>query len=84
MVLGITSLVLLCFYGLGVILAIVGLALAPGAKREIRESGGAVTGDGMVKAGIACSWVSVGLTILGIAIFLIALAAGAGSSGKIG
>ena len=83
-VLGIVSLVMLCAYGLGLVLAIVGLALAPGAKREISESGGRLTGTGMVKAGVICSWVAVGLSILGIALVIIALVASGGSSTRVG
>ena len=45
--------------------AIVALCLAPGAKREIRDSQGQIQGEGQVKAGEILSWVSVGFTALG-------------------
>jgi hypothetical protein len=72
LVLGILSLPLTCGYGLGVVAAIVALALAPGARREINASGGRLGGLGFVKAGVICSWVAVGLVALGI-VALIAL-----------
>ncbi|HYN74935.1 MAG TPA: hypothetical protein VEV13_01930 [Candidatus Limnocylindria bacterium] len=69
LVLGIAGLVLTCSYGIGIIPAIVALALAPGAKREIRASGGQVTGEGLVKAGVICAWVAVGLGVLALVFF---------------
>lgn len=69
MVLGIVGLAMMCGLGLGVVAAIVSLALAPGAKREISGSGGALTGEGMVKAGVICSWICVGLTALWVLYF---------------
>jgi hypothetical protein len=66
LVLGICSLVFFCAWGLGVIAAIVALCLAPGARREIRESNGAITGDGQVKAGIICSAIALGLFALAL------------------
>ncbi|MBA3743260.1 MAG: hypothetical protein H0X00_10100 [Sporichthya sp.] len=61
-----------CF--LGFIPAIVSLCLAPGAKREIAESRGALTGEGQVKAGVICSWVTIALTLLAIVAFGVLLA----------
>ncbi len=83
LVLGIVSLVLMCAYGLGLIPAIVALAMAPGAKREIAASGGRIQGDGQVKAGVVCSWVTVGIVAVSIvAVVIIAIvAAGSNSSG---
>jgi hypothetical protein len=75
MVLGIVGLVLTCAYGFGVVAAIVALALSPKAKREIAASGGTLTGAGMIKAGVICSWISVGLTVAGI-LFVIVLIIG--------
>jgi len=80
MVLGIVGLVMVCGWGVGVIPAIVALALAPGAKREIRSSGGTVTGEGFVKAGVICSSVTLGLAILGIIAFVGLLLIGAFAS----
>lgn len=73
MVLGIVSLVMVCAYGIGFILAVVALALAPGARREIRASAGMVAGEGQLKAGVICSWITVGLTVAGVIFSLIAL-----------
>jgi hypothetical protein len=80
MVLGIVGLVMVCGWGIGAIPAIVALALAPGAKREIQHSGGTVTGDGFVKAGVICSWVTLGLAIIGIVVFVGLLVLGAFAS----
>ena len=67
LVLGISSLVLFCgvfiFLPVMVIPAIIALVLAPGAKREINQSDGALTGLGAVKAGVICSWVAVGISV---------------------
>jgi hypothetical protein len=60
MVLGILSLVFCMLLG------IVALVLAPGARREIAESQGRLGGEGQIKAGVICAWVSVGLAIAGI------------------
>jgi len=66
LVLGILSLPLTCGYGLGFITAVVALALAPGAKREINASAGQLGGLGFVKAGVICSWIAIGLVALGV------------------
>jgi len=71
LVLGIVSLVFLCAYGIGLIPAIVALALAPGAKREIGNSGGRIVGGSFIKAGTVCSWVTVGFSAAGLVIGLI-------------
>jgi Domain of unknown function (DUF4190) len=73
MVLGIVGIVMVCAYGIGLVCAIVALSLAPGAKREIRASNGWKTGDGMVKAGVICSWVAVGLFLVLAALLILVL-----------
>ncbi len=76
MVLGIVGVVGLCVYGFGVIAGILALVFGYQARRDIRNVGPhALAGDGQAKAGIILGWVSVGLTILGIAlvVFLIAV-----------
>jgi len=50
---------------------IVGLILGYMAKRQIAESQGTMGGDGLAKAGIIIGWVGVGLTVLGICIWLV-------------
>jgi hypothetical protein len=76
LVLGIAGLVFTCTYGLGVVAAIVALVLAPKARREIAGSGGAITGEGFVRAGVICSWISVGLTVAGIVLVVILVVGG--------
>lgn len=80
MVLGIASLVTVWCYGLGVVPAIVGLAMSGSAKREIESSGGRLTGLGMVTAGRVTSWITVGLTVIiaGLLVLGIALSSAAG------
>jgi len=48
--------------------SIVGVILGYMARRQIEESGGAVGGEGLAKAGIVIGWIGVGLTVLGICI----------------
>lgn len=77
LVLGVVGLCLICAYGIGVIPAIVSLALAPGARRQIAESEGSLTGSSFIKAGVICSWVAVGLAVVGFAAILIVVAVAA-------
>ena len=80
LVLGVAGLVFTCTSGFGVIAAIVALALAPGANREIAASGGTLTGEGLIKAGVICSWIAVGLTALGILVLVLFIIGAASSS----
>lgn len=50
--------------GLGWIAAIVALALVPGARRSILESGGSRRGLGYLLAGKIVAWATIGLTVL--------------------
>jgi hypothetical protein len=50
---------------------IVALCLAPGARREIAESRGRLTGEGLIKAGVICSWISIALALLVIVVFAV-------------
>lgn len=47
------------------------------AKKEIAQSGGALTGDGMAKAGLILGWIGIILSLIGLcvvgAIFLLPL-----------
>ncbi len=65
MVLGIVSLVLVWACGIGFIPAIIALVMAGGAEREIAQSGGALQGEGQIKAGRIMSWITLGLAALG-------------------
>lgn len=69
LVLGISSLIS-CFFVAG----IVALCLAPGARREIEASQGRATGKDLVRVGVICSWVSIGLVIVGVLLFAAFLA----------
>jgi len=67
LVLGILSLVV-CM-----VLGIIAVCLAPGARREIAESQGSLTGESQIKAGVICAWVSIGLSVLFLVFGLIFL-----------
>jgi hypothetical protein len=61
--------------------SIIGLILGYLARKEIRESGGTVTGDGMATAGIIIGWVGVGFAAIGICLGILALLLGIGIPG---
>lgn len=77
LVLGVASLLLMFMCGIGLVTAIVALVLAPGAKREIRQSEGRLTGLSMVQGGVVCSWITIGLVVLIAAVIVLVLAIGA-------
>jgi hypothetical protein len=60
--------------------AIIALFLASNANRNIQASGGALEGDGMVKAAKIIAWINIGLCLLGVAIIIIAVIGAAVSS----
>lgn len=90
MILGISSLVLylvlLCTVFLSPVSAVLGIPaviLGRNARREIRASGGQISGDGMAQAGVILGWINIGLSLLalcGIIGFFALVAAGATSS----
>ncbi|MDQ6874994.1 MAG: hypothetical protein M3042_08055, partial [Actinomycetota bacterium] len=80
MVLGIAGIVLLCGYGIGIVPAVIALALSGGAKREIEASGGRLTGLGMVTAGRITGWIGVGLFLLGVILVVLGLVISATTS----
>jgi hypothetical protein len=80
MVLGIVSLVLMFTCGLGFIAAIVALVMAGGAEREVAQSGGALQGEGQIKAGRIMSWITLGLTALGVVLLIFLVAIGVSTS----
>lgn len=55
--------------------AIVAIITGHLAKKEIRESGGILSGDGMALAGLILGYTMLGLTILGILVFVVILLA---------
>jgi hypothetical protein len=71
MVCGIVGVPMLCGYGAGLVLGILALVFGYRSKRQIRESMGYETGDGMATAGIVLGWVVVGLS----AVFIVVVAA---------
>ena len=73
LVLGIVSLVMLFTCGLGFVTAVIALAMAPGAKREIADSGGRLTGESQVRTGTILSWVTLGLTALGAVLLAVVI-----------
>jgi hypothetical protein len=81
MVLGIVSLVLLVMCGVGFIPAIIALVMTGGARREIAESGGTLTGESQLRAGQIMSWVTLGLTGLLVLVIAGFLAIGIAASG---
>ena len=46
------------------VLGIIALCLAPGAKQEIAESQGRLGGEGQIKAGVICAWISIAINLL--------------------
>ncbi|MDQ3574397.1 MAG: hypothetical protein M3404_05655 [Actinomycetota bacterium] len=60
-----------------VIPAVVALVLCSSARRKIEESGGALTGEGLVTAARIVSWVNIGLCGAAIVLFVIVLVIGA-------
>ena len=68
MILGIGSLV--CC---GLLLGIPAIILGSSAKKKIASSGGTLGGEGMAKAGVIMGWISVGLSILGFAAWVLIL-----------
>ncbi len=62
---------------------IVALVLASQAKRKIAESGGRLTGEGLVTASKWIAWINIGLWVAGI-LFFIAVAAFAALSESTG
>ncbi|MGQ0463826.1 MAG: hypothetical protein ACT4QG_00755 [Sporichthyaceae bacterium] len=64
------------------IAGVVALILAPGAKREIAASNGTLGGRGLIRAGVICSWISIALTVLVVALIAVAaLGIGLGNPG---
>lgn len=72
---GIGSLVALFTICIGFVPAIVALCLAPEAKRELREARGALSGDGLLRAGVICAWVTIAITVAVLVLLVVVLAA---------
>lgn len=48
--------------------SIVAVIIGPMARREIRESRGALSGDGLATAGIVLGWIGIALSVVGLCI----------------
>jgi hypothetical protein len=59
-----------------VIPAIVALVLIPGAKRKIDESGGRLTGEGLLTAAKWISWINIAFYSLLAVLFLVLIVIG--------
>ncbi|SDQ74415.1 DUF4190 domain-containing protein [Actinopolyspora saharensis] len=71
MVVSLVSVLTLCFWGLGVLLALLGVIFGHVSRGQIRRDG--TRGDGMAMAGIVIGYCVLGLTLLGIVLFVIGL-----------
>ena len=71
LVLGIGS-----FFLCGIFMGIPAIILGNNAKKKIATAGGQLGGQGLATAGIVLGWISVGLTIAAVLLFLLILALG--------
>jgi hypothetical protein len=69
--LGVGSLPGLLFCGLGGVLAVIALALAPSARREIEASRGGLGGLNIVRVARLCSIVSLGIVALAVIVVVV-------------
>lgn len=66
--LGVGSLPGLLFCGLGCVLGVIALVMAPGAEREVLASNGELGGLGIIRTARICAWISIVLALIGIAV----------------
>ena len=52
--------------------SVIGLILGYMARSQIRDSGGAIGGEGLAKAGIILGWIGVALAVLGVCLVILA------------
>ena len=64
------------FFLCGIFMGIPAIILGNNAKKKIATAGGQLGGQGLATAGIVLGWISVGLTIAAVAIFVLILALG--------
>ncbi len=76
--LAIVSLVagIVCWFALPLIGAIIAVITGHMAKREIRESMGNLTGDGMATVGLVLGYLQLGLSVIGLCVVVVLLALG--------
>jgi hypothetical protein len=70
MILGILSLA-----GLGILAGIPAIILGSIARKNIRASGGRISGKGMATAGVVLGWISCGLMVVVVVIMVLVFAA---------
>ncbi len=75
MVFGILSLA-----GFGILAGIPAIILGTTARKNIRGSGGRLSGEGMATAGIVLGWISCGIVVLVVFVFFIIFAFAAAAS----
>ena len=63
---GILGWTLVPFFG-----ALIAVVTGHMAKREIRESNGRLAGDGLATIGLVLGYASLGLTVLGVCLFIV-------------
>ena len=73
-------LAIVSFVVCGIFASIPAIILGSMAKKEIQASGGALTGDGLAKAGVILGWINIVISILAILVFIIMAIVGAGMS----
>jgi hypothetical protein len=76
LVLGIVGILGLCFWGLGIVAAILAVIFGFLARSEIKRSQGAVGGEGMAMAGLVTGFVGIGLFVVGLIFVLLAFTVG--------
>lgn len=67
---------ILSWFMLPVVGAVVAVITGNMAKKEIRASGGLLTGDGLATAGLVLGWIQLGLTLVGVCVAVIFLVFG--------
>ncbi len=63
-ILGVGSLPGMLFCGLGTFMAVLALAMAPSAKRQVRDSRGRSSGLGLIRAARICSVISLVIALV--------------------
>lgn len=53
--------------------AIAAIIMGGLAKKEIRESAGAITGLGMAKWGVVLGWINIGFSLIGLCLSILAI-----------
>lgn len=78
LVLGILGIVLCC-WGIGIILGGVGLYLSMAAKKKIAASNGTLGGAGLAQGGMITSIIALALGVIGLLWLIVSIVTGSGS-----